>query len=243
MPSASASAQACSGPGAAEGDQRSRRGSTPALDRHRPQRPLHGRVDHRDHALGRHAGPAERRRAPRRRRAGRCRRSSASGGDAAGDEVGVGDRRLGAAAAVAGGPGHGAGRLRGPTTQRAARVEAGDRAAAGADRVDVERREPDRVAADRRARPPAPGAPPSTRHTSVLRAAHVEGDGVGEPVGGGDRGRRPAPRPPVPTAAARPAASAAASTGTSPPAEVITSTSPASAGEPLAGTTRQRGRR
>ena len=64
-------------------------------------------------------------------------------GDAAEDEVGVGDRGLGAAEAVAGRAGHGTGRAR-PDGQGTARVEAGQRAAAGADGVDVEGRQADR---------------------------------------------------------------------------------------------------
>ena len=53
-------------------------------------------------------------------------------------EVGVGDGRLGAAAAVAGRARLRAGALR-PDLQQPVAVEPGDRAAAGADRIDVER--------------------------------------------------------------------------------------------------------
>ncbi len=59
-------------------------------------------------------------------------------------EVGVGHGGFGAAAAVADGSGFAARRL-GPDVQAAA-VDAGDRAAARADRVDVDHRERDAVA-------------------------------------------------------------------------------------------------
>ena len=63
------------------------------------------------------------------------------------------------------------------------------------------------------------------------RAAHVEGDGVGEAVG--RRGRRaPARTPPAgPDSSSAAGSSAASAAGSSPPAEVMTSTSSASVGE------------
>ena len=102
-----------------------------------------------------------------RRRAGPRPGKVGLGVEPAEHEVGIGDGRLGAAPPVAGRAGHGAGAA-GPDGQRAARVEAGDRAAAGADGVHVERGQSDRVAGDdalggrRRARRPG------SRHTSVL---------------------------------------------------------------------------
>src|SRR5437660_1237921 len=67
---------------------------------------------------------------------------------AAEQEVRVGDGGQLAAAPVAGWAGVGAGRHR-ADAQRAARVAPGDRAAAGADRVDVERGQRQRAARDR----------------------------------------------------------------------------------------------
>ena len=69
--------------------------------------------------------------------------------DEAEHEVGVGDGRLRAAAAVAGGPGRGARALRADAQQPAV-VDARDRAAAGADRVDVDRRQREPPAVDDR---------------------------------------------------------------------------------------------
>ncbi len=96
-------------------------------------------------------------------------------------QVGVGHRRLLAAVAVGGGAGARARRSR-PDAQRAARVAPGDRAAAGADRVDVEHRQRDRAAADL--------APGGLAHLAVeddadvaARAAHVEAQRVGLPRG------------------------------------------------------------
>ena len=68
--------------------------------------------------------------------------------DPAEDDVGVGDRDLGAALAVAERAGVGAGRLR-ADLERALGREPGDRAAAGADGDDVDHRDLRRVGADR----------------------------------------------------------------------------------------------
>src|SRR5688572_10206337 len=65
--------------------------------------------------------------------------------EAAEHEVRVRVGRLVAAAAVAGRPGVGAGRLR-PVAQRAGLVDPGQRAATGADRQDLDAGEADRVA-------------------------------------------------------------------------------------------------
>ena len=161
------------------------------------------------------------------------------GRDAPEDQVGVRDRGLGPAPAVAGGPRVGPGRRR-PHHQRAAGVHPGDGATAGADGVHVERRQPHRVP---RRRPPGGGlGHPAEDEAHVrARAPHVEGHGVGEAAGGGHRGAGPHPagRPGQQQGGGqvgrrrRPAAS--------PPAEVITSTSSADAREapqvgPAAGT-------
>ena len=212
--------------GAAERDQREVARVDAALDRHGAHRLLHRRVDHRDDT--------------RRVDAGRCERVAGRGadveppepgkrrpvGDAPEHQVGVGDRRLGAAAPVARGPGL-APALCGTDDERAARVEARDRAAAGADRVDVERRQPDREAARPSRCAAGSGTPPRTRHTSVLVPPMSNVDRVGKPhaaataaaaahaAGGPDSSRR-----------GRDAA--ASRDRTSPPADVITSTSSAS---------------
>ena len=70
-------------------------------------------------------------------------------GEDAEHQVGVGVGRLGAAAPVAGGPGHGLRAAR-ADAQVAARVEPGDGAAAGADGLDAQRRHVDRVVVDHR---------------------------------------------------------------------------------------------
>ena len=99
-----------------------------------------------------------------------------AGPDGADHDMRVGRRGLGAALAVAGRPGIGAGALR-ADAQHAAIVDPGDRAAAGADRDDVEHRRADRQAVDLAFR--------GERRPSVLHqadvgrgAAHVEGDQV-----------------------------------------------------------------
>ena len=63
------------------------------------------------------------------------------------DQVGVAHGRLGAAEPVARGSGDGAGAAR-PDLQGAGRVDPGDRAAAGADRLDGHRGQPDRIVAE-----------------------------------------------------------------------------------------------
>ena len=104
-------------------------------------------------------------------------------------EVRVRDRRLGAAAAVADRPRVGARALR-PDAQEAARVDPGDRAAAGADLDEVDDGRPYRVAreghaADPGARMAADVVVLRHRRAAVLdqadlrgRAAHVEGEDV-----------------------------------------------------------------
>ena len=97
-------------------------------------------------------------------------------GQVAQQQVGVGHGRLVAAAPVTGGPRLGAGRAR-PDPQRAAAVAPADRAAAGADRVDVDHRQLDRAAVDLARVGPAHLA--LLDHADVAGgAAHVEPDRV-----------------------------------------------------------------
>ena len=117
--------------------------------------------------------------------------------DVAEHDVGVGDRRLGAAAVVADRPGQRARALRPDAQAAAVLVDPGDRAAAGADRDHLERRhavaelaEQGVVGGQRRAVLDDPDV--------EARAAHVGGDDVAGPELLGDRarsrsGRRPAP--------------------------------------------------
>ena len=109
------------------------------------------------------------------------------GGQQAEQQVGVGDRRLGAAVAVAGGPGPGARGAR-AGAQGAARVAPADRAAARADGVDVEHRQRDRAPADLAPGRLAHGA--AEDHADVAGgAAHVEAQRVGLARGGRGPGR------------------------------------------------------
>ena len=82
-------------------------------------------------------------------------------------QVGVGDRRLGAALAVAGRARNRTGARR-ADMQDAALVDPRDRAAAGADAGDVEAVERDRVAGDAAVRWPGPAAPSTISEMSVL---------------------------------------------------------------------------
>ena len=209
--------------GAAEGDERQPGGIDTPLDRHESHGPLHRRVDHIDDTLGGDAGPVERGASgidiePAEVAEGRIRWNAPE------HQVGVGDSGLGASASVARGTRIGA-RAPGPHGEGSARIDAGDRAAAGADGVDVERwqtdREPRRRAPGRRLRRGAQ----DQAHVGA-RTAHVEGHGVGEAGGGRGRGRglHPARRPRQQGATGSSAASPA---GTRPPAEVITRTSAA----------------
>ena len=167
-------------PGAAEGEQRGARRVVPALDRDHPQR-LHHRVDgDGDDALGRLLGGADAERL--QGAAGGIDVELEVGGDrrvdgqAAEHEVGVGHGGLLAAAAVAGGAGVGARAVR-ADAQRAAAVDPRDRAAAGADGVDVDHRQPHGQAGD-----PALdgqlglGAALGEEERVAARAAHVEAE-------------------------------------------------------------------
>ena len=126
------------------------------------------------------------------------------GGDAREHEIGVGHRRLLAAAPVAGGAGDGA-RALGADDERAAGVESRDRAATGADRVDVERRQPDRISGDDPRRRRLGHAPAHEAHVRA-RAPHVERDRVGKAARRSRRPPPPARRRPARTAAAPPVA-------------------------------------
>ena len=145
------------------------------------------------------------------------------GGDAPGDEVGVGDGRLGAAAAVAGRARARRPALRGPTTSAPpASTRAIDPPPAPIVCTSSDG-EPHREPADDRARPAGAGRPSSTRHTSVLVPPMSKVTASGHPLAtaaaaaGQHAARRAA------TAAATTGCSAAASAGTRPPADVITS--------------------
>ena len=110
-------------------------------------------------------------------------------------EVGVGDRGVGPTLAVARRPRIRAGRRR-SDGQPAEVVDTGDAAAAGADRVDVDRRVGRGVAADIEVDPGIGHAVEDSGHVGA-RATHVEGEQIGRvdqpaQLGGGDR---PAGRP------------------------------------------------
>ncbi len=187
-------------PGAAEPDQSEGSRVEPALDGHQPKCARHrGIGDLHDPERGRDDVHPERVGAAIADRAGRgvnveveLAAEERFGAEPAEHEVRVGDRRLLAAAAVRGWSRLGAGADR-ADAQRAARVDPGDRAAAGADLGQLDDRRADRVArATRRAgarlrdrpdvvllgdlRRPAADEPDLGR-----RAAHVERDRVGQP--------------------------------------------------------------
>ncbi len=175
------------GAGAAERDDREVPRVVAALDRDDAQRPKHLGVDDADHRV-------------RVDRPHRTLRGVAIEPQAAREllrqppeqQVRVGHRRQRASVAIAGRTGKGA-RALGSQAQRPARVDPGDRAAAGADRVQVDGREPDREAADRAL--VRPGDQPADDRADVRRRpAHVERDRVLDP------GQRSHPRCPDRTA-------------------------------------------
>ena len=208
------------GPGAAVGDQRELARVAALLRRDRAQRARHPRVRDRVDAGGeleRSTGRA----APRHARAPASASSreivdlpvgDRPGGHVAEEDVRVGDGRVDAAAAVAGGPGRGAGAPR-PDLQAARRVEPGDRAAARADLGDVDRRDPQQLAGA--AHQPAAGREraadlvlAAARDGAVLdqrrlrgRAAHVERDRVRDTRAAARFRARRRRRPPAPTRA------------------------------------------
>ena len=115
--------------------------------------------------------------------------------DAAEHDIGIGYRRLRAAAAVAGRPRLGAGALR-SDAQATALLDARNGAAARADGADLDHREAHRQAVDRPLRDEARAAAVDDRDV-VARAAHVDRDDVrhGEALGDGLGGERAAARP------------------------------------------------
>ena len=103
-----------------------------------------------------------------------------SGFEQAEHEVGVGDGRHGAAAAVTGRSGVGAGAL-GPDAERAGlRVDPGEAAAAGADRLDVDDAQ-EEVVLSTTTLSRIGSAPSEMTPTSKRRPAHVGGDDVSWP--------------------------------------------------------------
>ena len=182
-----ATAFACSGPGAAVGDERELARVVAALDGDEAQRARHVLVDDREDALGRLPRPTARPIAsaivctaaraastsssisPPSRRGGRWPSTTFA-------SVTVGSV---AALAVCGGAGLRAGRLRADAERLRELGHVRDRAAAGADRVHVDRRHLDPEVADR--------GLAADRRLAVLaerdvrrRAAHVEGEDVVE---------------------------------------------------------------
>ena len=214
--------------GAAEGHQAELPRVVAALHRDDAERLAHVGVDHLDDARGGlRDAEAERRRDVLGDRAlggGAAYRQAAveqrGAVEVAEHDVRVRHGRAGAAAAVGGGAGRGAGAVR-PDLERAAGVDPGDAAAAGADLREVDHRHADRVAG---AGDPALGVAGAAdlvlrRHRDLAAddhaglgrgAAHVEGQHVGQAESGG----RPAPprprrrpgrtRPPRPACAGTP---------------------------------------
>ena len=141
-------------PGAAERQQREGARIVPALDRDRADRPHHVGDHDAEHAV---RGALDREAEPLGERRDRLAREALVERHVAAEqparrkppehEVRVGDGRLLATAAVAGRARLRARALRADLHQPVA-VEPGDRAAAGADRIDVERGEPRRIALD-----------------------------------------------------------------------------------------------
>ena len=199
---------------AAVGDEDELPRVAPALGGDRAQGPHHrrvreavdaagGRVDGQAELLG-HASYGRGGAVGRHRQVTRGERP---GRDVAEDDVGVGHRRLLAAAPVAGGPRRGA-RAPRPDLQRPGGIEPGQAAAPRSDLCDVDRRDPDQLAAaaEEAAARGELGADLvllAPRDAAVLdqrrlrrRTAHVERDRVveperlGEPERGDDAGRR-----------------------------------------------------
>ena len=210
MPSSSASAHACSPPAPPNATSANSRGSSPrSTEITRSARPIS--------ALATRTTPSAVSSASRSsslpsvssaclRALGRQRQLAAELGavaEVAEQQVGVGHRRLLAALAVGGRARVGARRAR-ADAQRAARIGPRDRAAAGADRVDVDHRQLDRHAGHDRLRRRARLAAHHRRDVGA-RAAHVEGQHVLVAAGARDvrradhaagRARRARSRPP-----------------------------------------------
>ena len=173
-------------PGAAERDEREVPRVVAALDRDDAERAQH---------LGVRRPPRRRPDRGRRAPARRPPRSSSSPpasrvGQPPEQEVRVGHRRPRAAAPVARRPGS-APALSGPDPQGAARVAPGDRAAARADGVQVDRRQADRAARRPSRSADALGLAAVDQADVRRRAAHVERDRVLEAGRARDRGAAP----------------------------------------------------
>ena len=169
----------------AERDEREPARVDPAFDAHSANCALHRRVDDGDDS--RRVNPRMRERVAR----GGDLEPAQTGErgavvDAAQYEVRVGHRRRSAPASVARGSGVGA-RALGSDHERATGIEPGDGTSARADRVDVERGQPDREPTDsERGR----GLGDAAAHQADVGAgaAHVEGDRVRVAARGRDRG-------------------------------------------------------
>ena len=140
-------------------------------------------------------------------------------------QVGVGDGRAGAALAVAGRTGNGAGAFR-PDGQQSGPVQLADRPASGTQRHDVQARQRDAgvgdglVAGQRRLAVP--------HHGDVGRgAAHVEADDVRRQARRGPAPPRPRRRRPGRTTRCRRQAVSPPATDATPPCDRMTSSSPA----------------
>ena len=180
-PSAVAWRQACSGPAPPNAMQVEPRRVEAAADGHQAGRLDHrrvGDVEDRDRGLERrHARGGSASRSIAASAAAGVQRQPAAGerrrADPAEHDVGVGDRRLGAAAAVAGGPGIGAGAPR-PDAQDPAGVDPGDAPAARADLDEVHDRAQDRQPARMRDADPEPVADADLPALGLARLAALD---------------------------------------------------------------------
>ncbi len=214
-------------PGAAEGEQGEAARVDAALDRDHAQRPHHLLVGDADDALGglqlveaERAGELADRAAGGVDVQGDAAGQLRVGGEAAEQQVGVGHRGLCAAASVTGGPWLGSRRAR-SDAQGAAAVAPADRAAAGADGVDVDHRQLDDATVDR--------ARVGAAHLAVLDhadvaggAAHVEAERVAVAAGAAIRPAPTAP-PAGPESTLQAPARAASAALATPPEDCITS--------------------
>ena len=183
MPSESATSAACSGPAPPNATSANSRGSWPFSIVRERIAPRHVRVRDREDPLGRLGGgsPSCSASRPTTSTGGVAverhpAAEEALGVEPAEHDVRVADRRLLAAVPVAGRAGIGARAAR-ADAERAALVDVRDRAAAGADRVHVEHRHEQRVAADPRVARRGLGDPALGDDPDVgRRAAHVERD-------------------------------------------------------------------
>ena len=171
MPSSSASAHACSGPAPPKATSASSRGSWPrSTETRRSARSISAFTTSTTSAGSIPLEGALRGGAVELEPAGQPRRQPSE------QQVRVGHRRARPASPVAGRPGVGAGAL-GPDPQRSARVAPDDRAAAGADGVQVDHRQPHRQPTDLALRAAARFAGPD--QADVGRGpAHVQRDRV-----------------------------------------------------------------